>query len=157
MANRWFPGTILQSRTANQRKCNKNIYMSFKLLSKLSHPYLIEKKITFHFICCDTLSPKDILHISLRTHVIFSIFISRWATKVIVTISIYDWPQGKLRVFFPRDPQCPSRRKAEGNIEVKEKQNSMFPTGPVIKCFFYYTSQLKNRKTNRTNRLLDAG
>ena len=28
-----------------------------------------------------------------------------------------------------------SRGEAEGNIEVEGKQNSLFPEGPVIKCF----------------------
>ena len=28
-----------------------------------------------------------------------------------------------------------SRGDAEGNIEVEGKQNSLFPAGPVIKCF----------------------
>ena len=28
-----------------------------------------------------------------------------------------------------------SRGEAEGNIEVEGKQNSLFPAGPVIKCF----------------------
>ena len=28
-----------------------------------------------------------------------------------------------------------SQGEAEGNIEIKGKQNSLFPTGPVIKCF----------------------
>ena len=28
-----------------------------------------------------------------------------------------------------------SQGEAEGNIEVEGKQNSLFPTGPVIKCF----------------------
>ena len=28
-----------------------------------------------------------------------------------------------------------SRGKVEGNIKVEGKQNSLFPAGPVIKCF----------------------
>jgi len=44
---------------------------------------------------------------------------------------------------------------ALGNTEVEEKQNSLFPEGPVIKC---YTSRLKYRKKRRPrkNDLLDA-
>ena len=30
-----------------------------------------------------------------------------------------------------------SRGKAEGNIEVERKQNTLFSAGPVIKCPFY--------------------
>ena len=42
--------------------------------------------------------------------------------------------KGNSEFCFPEtlnDPQG----KAEGNIEVEGKQNSLFPIGPVIKCF----------------------
>ena len=32
-------------------------------------------------------------------------------------------------------PRPSTRGEAEGNIEVEGKQNSLFPEGPVIKCF----------------------
>ena len=35
---------------------------------------------------------------------------------------------------FPETLNVP-RGEAEGNIEVEGKQNSLFPEGPVIKCF----------------------
>ena len=43
-------------------------------------------------------------------------------------------PIGNSEFGFPETlnvPQC----KAKGNIEVKRKKNSLFPAGPVIKCF----------------------
>ena len=44
--------------------------------------------------------------------------------------------------------------EAKRSIEVEGKQTSLFPTGPVIKCFVIYcTSQLKTRKKPRRNRL----
>ena len=39
------------------------------------------------------------------------------------------------------------RGEAEGNIEVEGKQNSLFPEGPVIKCFVI-PPDLKNRKSS---------
>ena len=45
-------------------------------------------------------------------------------------------------MLFLRDPQFTG-----GNIEVEGKQNSLFPTGPVISVSLYI-SQLKNRKLN---------
>ena len=43
-----------------------------------------------------------------------------------------------------------SRGKAEGNIEVVGKQNSLFPVGPVIKCFVIPpNSKLEKLRRNR--------
>ena len=41
--------------------------------------------------------------------------------------------------------------------EVELNQNSLFPAGPVIKCFFFVPSNSKIEKQIRRNRLLDAG
>ena len=43
-------------------------------------------------------------------------------------------PKGNSEFCFPETLNVP-RGKAEGNIEVQGKQNSLFPEGPVIKCF----------------------
>ena len=40
--------------------------------------------------------------------------------------------RGNSEFFFPETPNVP-RREAEGNIE--DTGNSLFPEGPVIKCF----------------------
>ena len=42
--------------------------------------------------------------------------------------------KGNSEFCFPEKLNVP-RGKAEGNIEVEGKQNSLFPMGPVIKCF----------------------
>ena len=42
--------------------------------------------------------------------------------------------KGNSEFWFPETLNVP-RGEAEGNIEVEEKQNSLFPEGPVIKCF----------------------
>ena len=44
--------------------------------------------------------------------------------------------KGNSEFCFPETLNVPrSRGEAEGNIEVEGKQNSLFPEGPVIKCF----------------------
>ena len=43
-------------------------------------------------------------------------------------------PKGNSEFCFPETLNVP-RGEAEGNIEVEGKQNSLFPGGPVIKCF----------------------
>ena len=43
-------------------------------------------------------------------------------------------PKGNSEFYFPETLNI-SRGKAERNIEVKGKENSLFPVGPVIKCF----------------------
>ena len=43
-------------------------------------------------------------------------------------------PKGNSEFFFPETLNVP-RGEAEVNIEVEGKQNSLFPEGPVIKCF----------------------
>ena len=50
-------------------------------------------------------------------------------------------PVGKSKFCFPKNLNVPCS-KAKGNIKFKGKQNSLFPTGPVIKCFviLYFTT-----------------
>ena len=43
-------------------------------------------------------------------------------------------PKGNSEFCFPETLNVP-RDEAEGNVEVEGKQNSLFPEGPVIKCF----------------------
>ena len=43
-------------------------------------------------------------------------------------------PKGNSEFCFPETLNVP-RGEAEGNIEVEGKQNSLFPEGPVVKCF----------------------
>ena len=43
-------------------------------------------------------------------------------------------PKGNSEFCFPETLNV-QRGEAEGNIEVEGKQNSLFPEGPVIKCF----------------------
>ena len=43
-------------------------------------------------------------------------------------------PKGNSEFCFPETLNVP-RGEAEGNIEVGGIQNSLFPEGPVIKCF----------------------
>ena len=41
--------------------------------------------------------------------------------------------------------------EAQGNIEVEGKQNSLFPTGPVVKCFVIHvppSSKIENMQGN---------
>ena len=42
--------------------------------------------------------------------------------------------KGNSEFCFPETFNVP-RAEAEGNIEVEGKQSSLFPVGPVIKCF----------------------
>ena len=42
--------------------------------------------------------------------------------------------KGNSEFCFPETLNVP-RGETEGNIEVEGKQNSLFPKGPVIKCF----------------------
>jgi len=43
-------------------------------------------------------------------------------------------PMGNSEFCFPETLNVP-QGKAKGNTEVEGKQNSLFPTGPVIECF----------------------
>ena len=43
-------------------------------------------------------------------------------------------PEGNSEFCFPETLNV-LRGEAEGNIEVEGKQNSLFPMGPVVKCF----------------------
>ena len=63
-------------------------------------------------------------------------------------------PKGNIEFCFPETLNVP-RGEAEGNIEVEGKQNSLFPLGPVIKCFFIPPNS-KTETKMRKNDLLDA-
>jgi len=39
--------------------------------------------------------------------------------------------------------------EVEENIEVEGKQNSLFPAGPVMKCFVYLPTQKKEKETTK--------
>ena len=52
-----------------------------------------------------------------------------WNNKHLMT-----GPKGNSEFCFPETLNV-TRGEAEGNIEVEGKQNSLFPEGPVIKCF----------------------
>ena len=43
-------------------------------------------------------------------------------------------PEGNSSFCFPRISMFP-RGAAEGNVEIRGKQNELFPEGPVIKWF----------------------
>jgi len=57
---------------------------------------------------------------------------------------------------FPETLNVP-RSEAEENIEVEGKQKSLFPAGPIIKCFFIPPNSKLVKKKVRKNRFLDAG
>jgi len=63
-------------------------------------------------------------------------------------------PMGNSEFCFPQTHDVPGS-EVEGNNEVEGKQNSLFPAGPIIKCFVIPPNS-KIEKKLRKNRLLDA-
>ena len=55
---------------------------------------------------------------------------------------------GNSEFCFPEALNVP-RGEAEGNIEVEGKQNSLFPEGPVIKCFVIPPDSKKEKAPNK--------
>ena len=49
-------------------------------------------------------------------------------------LTLNDDPEGNSEFFFPEILNV-SREEVEGNIEIRGKQNLLFPKGPVIKWF----------------------
>ena len=62
--------------------------------------------------------------------------------------------KGNSEFWFPETLNVP-RGEAEGNIEVEGKQSSLFPEGPVIKCFVIPPDS-KIEKAPKKNCLLEA-
>ena len=62
--------------------------------------------------------------------------------------------KGNGEFCFPETLNVP-RGEAEENIEVEGKQNSLFPEGPVIKCFVIPPDS-KIEKAPKKNSLLEA-
>ena len=50
--------------------------------------------------------------------------------------SLNDWSLGEQWILFPSNLNV-SRDEVEGNIEILGKQNSLFLSGPVIKCLLF--------------------
>ena len=55
-------------------------------------------------------------------------------------------PKGNSEFCFPETLNVP-RGEAEGIIKVEGKQNSLFPEGPVIKCFVIPSDSNIEKKT----------
>ena len=58
--------------------------------------------------------------------------------------SLNDWSLGEQWILFPENLNV-SRDEVSGNIEILGKQNSLFPSGPVIKCLMFnaYGSKMR--------------
>ena len=61
--------------------------------------------------------------------------------------SLNDWSLGEQWILFPLNLNV-SRDEVEGNIEIRGKQNSLFPKGPVIKWFVIYQNKAKAKFEN---------
>ena len=48
-------------------------------------------------------------------------------------INTYDWSRGEQGILSVPEKLSVSRDEVEENIEIRGKQNSLFPEGPVIK------------------------
>ena len=57
----------------------------------------------------------------------------KYATMMIIK-HLMTGPKGNSEFCFHETLNVP-RGEAKGNIEVEGKQNSLFPEGPVLKCF----------------------
>ena len=57
-------------------------------------------------------------------------------------LTLNDWSQGEQWILFPENLNV-SRDEVEGNIEIRGKQNSLFPKGPVIKWFVIWQNKTK--------------
>ena len=49
-------------------------------------------------------------------------------------LTLNDWSLGEQWILFPENLKV-SRDEVGGNIEIRGKQNTLFPKGPVIKWF----------------------
>ena len=68
------------------------------------------------------------------------------STGLISNKHLMTGPKGNSEFCFPETLNVP-RGEAEGNIEVEGKQNSLFPEGPVIKCFITPSNSNIEKKT----------
>ena len=66
--------------------------------------------------------------------IIYGFEAKRGKERLLFTKHLMTGPKGNSEFCFPETLNVP-RGEAEGNIEVEGKQNSLFPEGPVIKCF----------------------
>ena len=67
--------------------------------------------------------------------------------------SLNDWSLGEQWILFPSNLNI-SLDFVSGNIEILGKQNSLFPSGPVIKCLLLYGSVSQGRGTTKFTNLI---
>ena len=68
----------------------------------------------------------EIVNISCKRNSYHLTAIEQW--------TLNDWSRWEQWILFPENLNV-SRDEVEGNIEIRGKQNSLFPKGPVIKWF----------------------
>ena len=61
--------------------------------------------------------------------------------------SLNDWSLEEQWILFPSNLNV-SQDEVEGNIEIRGKQNSLFPKGPVIKWFVIWQNKTKAKFEN---------
>ena len=59
--------------------------------------------------------------------------------------SLNDWSLGEQWILFPSNLNV-SLDFVSGNIEILGKQNSLFPSGPVIKCLLFDITKASRRR-----------
>ena len=67
--------------------------------------------------------------------------------------SLNDWSLGEKWISFPSNLNV-SLDFVTGNIEILRKQNSLFPSGPVIKCLLLYSWRCVERARTPIGRFL---
>ena len=63
-------------------------------------------------------------------------------------LTLNDRSRGEQWILFPENLNV-SQDEVEGNIEIRRKQNSLFPKGPVIKWFVTWQNKTKAKFENR--------
>ena len=71
-----------------------------------------------------------------------------WIRVTIKHLTLNDWSRGEQWILFPENLNV-SRDEVEGNIEIRGKQYSLFPKGPVVKWFVIQQTKTKAKFENR--------
>ena len=111
------------------------------MVSRITDHYWQAVRLSFFAFLLREQKPKRSIIFSHFSNLNFLFgFINYW--------TLNDWSRGEQWILFPENLNV-SRYEVKGNIEIRGKQNSLFPKGPVIKWFVIEQNKTKAKFENR--------
>ena len=121
-----WAGNIAKTMTSN----GKQFTVTREMLTAVARDQSVQLKVAW---CCRR-----------NIRAFFKICFCFYQAFLLYNKSLNDWSLGQQWILFPSNLNV-SLDFVSGNIEILGKQNSLFPSGPVIKCIVRPSNSVSNR------------